>query len=53
MMAGLLLAGCGQKGPLVLPLAAPVKVVPALPNPGTAPAAADNTVPAPTNAAPR
>jgi predicted small lipoprotein YifL len=52
MVAGLLLAGCGQKGPLMLPSAAPAKVQTALPAAVSAPAA-DNTVPARTDAAPR
>ncbi|MFT5934016.1 MAG: putative small lipoprotein YifL [Hydrogenophaga sp.] len=52
MVAGLLLAGCGQKGPLTLPSAAPAKVQTALPAAASAPAA-DNTVPERTDAAPR
>jgi predicted small lipoprotein YifL len=52
MLAGLLLAGCGQKGPLTLPSAAPAKVQTALPAAASAPAA-DNTVPERTDAAPR
>jgi predicted small lipoprotein YifL len=52
MVAGLLLAGCGQKGPLMLPSAAPAKVQTALPAASPAPAA-DNTFPARNDAAPR
>jgi predicted small lipoprotein YifL len=52
MLAGLLLAGCGQKGPLMLPSASPAKVQTALPAAVPAPAA-DNTVPARNDAAPR
>jgi len=51
-VAGLLLAGCGQKGPLTFPSAAPVKVKTALPAAASAPAG-DNTVPARTDVAPR
>jgi predicted small lipoprotein YifL len=46
MVAGLLLAGCGQKGPLTLPSAAPAKGQATLPTPAPA-SAADNTFPAP------
>jgi predicted small lipoprotein YifL len=52
MLAGLLLAGCGQKGPLMLLSAAPAKVQTALPEAVPAPAA-DSTVPARNDAAPR
>lgn len=52
MVVGLLLGGCGQKGPLTLPSAAPVKVRAALPA-ATPARAADNTAPARTDTAPR
>ncbi len=52
MVIGLLLSGCGQKGPLTLPSAAPAKVKTALPSAASAPAA-DNTPSARTDAAPR
>jgi predicted small lipoprotein YifL len=51
-VAGLLLAGCGQKGPLTLTSVVPAKVRTALPTAVSAPGA-DNTVPARTDAAPR
>ncbi len=46
--AGLLLAGCGQKGPLMLPSAAPAKLkTPAPDVAGPPPAHSDNTPAAP------
>ena len=52
MVAGLLLGGCGQKGPLMLPSVAPAKAKTTLPAAASAPAA-DNAFPARTDAAPR
>jgi predicted small lipoprotein YifL len=46
MAIGLLVVGCGQKGPLTLPLAAPAKVKATLPAPAPA-SVADNTSSAP------
>jgi predicted small lipoprotein YifL len=46
MAIGLLVVGCGQKGPLTLPLAAPAKVKATLPAPAPA-SVTDNTSSAP------